>query len=584
MSVRFEHCGLVTHQSLLFVLLISVMLATVTSGVALNRPADPVVLTGAEVSSFLGTAPGDIVAFRFSGTWEQVPVQVDERDSMTFDRIYNGSNYFGGGIISEFYTDADTFAGADSNPNLDANDELAFMARDSGGKPSAYSEPAGVLSGSGVQVTISDPLDDSRSYVYLFRRSAALDPGAGEQYVAYSFNLLSGNYKSTYHLNDGPNPEDSAILTPYYAVHFSDRWIVDQTNVLAGSATGVDILDRRTAKFAPNTCGRSEDTFSDGEGAFYVNKSGPVRALRGYVGANSGPITQREHIFYEAREEMRTHLRVHSIPGIMNLIDYSPAATGMTYANNLNTGGVTIDGVPDSVIQGSLVWEMVAGPQGSIVNVGRLISDTGLVPTSYYLDDTTPSDAQCTGDAFAYGTSGLWITQGIPNTDPKLGTANTWQGNQFFYYDAPGLTATDATQMAAFVEAPLTTTSTAWSTVDLDGDSVPDVVDEFPARADEWADADGDGMGDNFEQRIIDYDNGDIYAALTDVLPADDFDGDSVSNAMEFEIDADPTDGTTQLPLTVGIAGVLATLSLMLVFARRHLRQPSLVPVRTQKH
>ncbi|MFA6240944.1 MAG: hypothetical protein WC655_08450 [Candidatus Hydrogenedentales bacterium] len=579
MSVRLHHYRAVTLHSALLALVVSATLATVCSSAALNRPADQVVLTGADVTSLLGIAPGEIVAFRFSGTWEQVPVQVDERDSMTFDRIYNGSSYFGGGIIGEFYTDADTFAGADSNPNLDANDELVFMARDSGGKPSTYSEPAGVLSGSGVQLTISDPLDDSKSYVYLFRRNGALDPGAGEQYVAYSFTLLSGDYKTTYQLNDGPNPEDSVIVTPYYAVHFSDRWIVDETNVLAGAATGVDILDRRTAKFAPNTCGRSEDTFSDGEGAFYVNKSGPVRALRGYVGANSGPITQREHVFYEAREEMRTHLRVHSIPGIMNLIDYSPAATGMTYTNNLNTGGVTIDGTPDSVVQGTLAWEMVAGPQGSIVNVGRLITDTGLVPTSYYLDDTTPADAQCTGDAFAYGTSGLWITQGIPNTDPKLGTANTWQGNQFLYYDAPGLTATDAIQLTAFVENPLSTTSTAWSSADSDGDNVPDVVDAFPARADEWADADGDGMGDNFEQRIIDYDNGDAYAAFTDVMPGDDFDGDSVSNAMEFEIDADPTDGTTQLPLTVGIVGVFATLSLMLVFARRYLRQPSLVRV-----
>ena len=102
----------------------------------------------------------------------------------------------------------------------------------------------------------------------------------------------------------------------------------------------MDILDRAKAQFAPGNCGRSEDTFNDAEGAFIANKSGPVRAIRSYIGANSGPLTQREHIFYERREDIRTFLRVHAIPGIMDYFDYSPAASGMTYKNNVNTGGV----------------------------------------------------------------------------------------------------------------------------------------------------------------------------------------------------------------------------------------------------
>ena len=71
-----------------------------------------------------------------------------------------------------------------------------------------------------------------------------------------------------------------------------------------------------------------------------------MRAIRSYIGANSGPLTQREHIFYEQREDIRTFLRVHAIPGRADFFDYSSAASGMTYRNNLNTGGVTIDGSP----------------------------------------------------------------------------------------------------------------------------------------------------------------------------------------------------------------------------------------------
>jgi len=93
-----------------------------------------------------------------------------------------------------------------------------------------------------------------------------------------------------------------------------------------------------------------------------TSKVRPVRVIRSYLGANSGPNTQRTHIFYDRREDIVTNLRVHSIPSIMDFFDY-------------------------------------------------------------YLDDATAPvrDAQCTGDAFAYGTSGRFVTSAIPSTDPAIG-------------------------------------------------------------------------------------------------------------------------------------------------------------------
>ena len=152
-----------------------------------------------------------------------------------------------------------------------------------------------------MKVSLSTHLDGKtkRAWIYLFKRSGNLSPGAGKQFVNYDFNLLSGNYKTTYKLQDGPNPENSTVTTPYYTDHFSDRWLNDQLKVTTAGSSGVDILDRAKAQFAPGNCGRSENTFNDAEGAFIANKSGPVRAIRSYIGANSGPLTQREHIFYE---------------------------------------------------------------------------------------------------------------------------------------------------------------------------------------------------------------------------------------------------------------------------------------------
>ena len=131
-----------------------------------------------------------------------------------------------------------------------------------------------------------------------------------------------------------------------------------------------------------------------------------MRAIRSYIGANSGPLTQREHVFYERREDVRTFLRVHAVPGPLDYFDYSAAAIGMTYKNTNNTAGVTIDGTPDSVTAGPLTWETVDGPQGGLSMAHTVDTDiAGLATTSYYLDDSTPaaaSETQCTGDDQAY--------------------------------------------------------------------------------------------------------------------------------------------------------------------------------------
>ncbi|MCC6765408.1 MAG: hypothetical protein IT293_12175 [Deltaproteobacteria bacterium] len=450
---------------------------TLAAGPApLHRPADPVVLTGADVAPRLvGIAPGELVAFRWEGAWVQIPVQVDERAVINFNDVYNNMSFpwgSGGGFMVLDYTDAQTFTGADVDTTLDSDDEIAFMAADAGTQPPAFSEPTGVIASSGVRVTITDPLNAEAGYVYLFRQDGSLDPSAGQQYVRYDFVLLSGNYKSTYQIADGPNPEASRVCTTEYARGFHDRWLQDELRVFSGGAAGVDILDRNKILFAPSFCGRSEDTFDgltgdseSSEGAFVANKSGPVRGIRSFIGANSGPRSQQEQIFYRGREEATAFLRVHAISGIMTFRDFSSAAAGMTYANVINPAGATIDGVADAMSSGTLSWELATGAQGSVAIVNVVETDVpGLTPSSYYLDDAspTPSDQQCTGDAYAYGASGPWINQFIPSTDPSTGGTNFLRGRQVLYYDAPGLTTTAAATRQAWVATPLTHATANW--------------------------------------------------------------------------------------------------------------------------
>jgi hypothetical protein len=56
--------------------------------IAESRAADPVVVAGSLVPSLKGVPVGDIVAFRWSSRWVQVPVQVDQRKLVELNTVY----------------------------------------------------------------------------------------------------------------------------------------------------------------------------------------------------------------------------------------------------------------------------------------------------------------------------------------------------------------------------------------------------------------------------------------------------------------------------------------------------------------
>ena len=78
----------------MFVAAVSVvtgLVGVVDAGAAtVARPADPVVLTGAQLPKLVNTTRAPIVGFRWTGSaWAQFPVQIDERAVVNFGKIYN---------------------------------------------------------------------------------------------------------------------------------------------------------------------------------------------------------------------------------------------------------------------------------------------------------------------------------------------------------------------------------------------------------------------------------------------------------------------------------------------------------------
>ncbi|HRV59108.1 MAG: hypothetical protein KDB54_12450 [Solirubrobacterales bacterium] len=469
-----------------------------------DRGDDPVVLKGSQLARLTGAAPGKVVGFKWNGKWIQVPVQIDERHTVSARTLYpadaDNKYILGTTFDIEVYADPKTRSGADENSNFDADDELVFMGGDSGkAAPTSAVAPAAVAPGSATRVAVDDPVGGGKGYVYLFRSTGNLDPSAGKDYVDYDFKLTkltSGqNMKDDYGYVNATNPEDSTVTTDSYQLHSTGRWMEDEMKISAGGASDADILDREAVSAGSlNSCGRSEYTFSgnwdldavignerpddDDEGTYVAVIDGPVRAVRDFMGANSGPYVESIHKYYADREDKAINVRVHPIPYMYVWTDYSEAAVGMTYRDQLNTGGVTVDGSPDAinspapgdVEDGQYFWQQLSGSQGSVttlVSAQASVIDGDNPPyAGYYLDDVTPTgskEKQCGGDLKAYGASGFGIDGTFPNTDPNLAPifVNTrdLSVNRVRYFGGPDETATEAEALRNRVQQPLTGTA-----------------------------------------------------------------------------------------------------------------------------
>ncbi|MEZ5177294.1 MAG: hypothetical protein R2746_03155 [Acidimicrobiales bacterium] len=160
---------------------------------------------------------------------------------------------------------------------------------------------------------------------------------------------------------------------------------------------------------------------------------------------------------------------MHAIPGIMDYVDYSAAATGMTYRSSTTPGGVTIDGVGDTVGTAVPTWEAVSGAPGTVLSHNEFTSSASGIAegtVAFYRDEVSPPEEQCWGDGSFYGASGAHVQVGIPNTDPNTSPFATLQGRRTTWFGSPpadpGAVAAVAAEWTADLAAPLTVSVSAY--------------------------------------------------------------------------------------------------------------------------
>ena len=358
------------------------------------------------------TRVDQLLGYRWNGqAFVQIPFQVDE---MT--QRYLSNNNSGFAFYSEtdphhtYIFDREGFRWTGEDPNnpcvarpesevapdpvsgLDTDDEIAFMARDTGlAAPDNAPLPPGIEES--YRVAVTDPANGQVSYAYVMKAGTAADApkpafDASNGYVKYArdanadvFLYSESSYESYGAAEKGPwydpetmtcraeesewrqhRPGDQAtITTPRYRFRYEGRWLMTELQVSEDKEGDwtykEDLIDQWKARAFQQRpsgetpcCGFEEEVNNWGGSSILMGeRSGPVRTIRETWGADSGTNVVRREIFYRDEIRFGTFLRVHVIPpldGIYAQWDYNAGMVD-TYYNQFNPDGVEIDGKND---------------------------------------------------------------------------------------------------------------------------------------------------------------------------------------------------------------------------------------------
>ena len=321
----------------------------------LGRTVDGVVATGDLLPGLVGVPLDQVRVYAESqGALRAVPFQVDEltpdRSAFILPEGPKSNRALSDGVFS-------------------VQDEVAFMAKDLGGKVPRSAWPADALQSAEIEVI--DPLDRSRGWAYVFA-FANPPPPSPRDYVVW--DAAKGEIRTAAYLNGYP-PGGKAI----YFSRIEGR--------PPESGSGVDYVDRMKLRFHFVALWGlvSFDGNEENAGQRIVGeKDGPVRVLRqGMVyyqlpfgiKYNAGGTLQ---IYWESFGQGPVEL---AMPGGVSAVlkqalmisstDLSPAAYGMRFYTDKDLEGVLIDGKMSDKEKAldptGAQWNLITGDQGSLL-------------------------------------------------------------------------------------------------------------------------------------------------------------------------------------------------------------------------
>ncbi|MEA2453161.1 MAG: hypothetical protein QOG04_1871 [Actinomycetota bacterium] len=295
---------------------------------------------------------------------------------------------------------------------LDDDDEIVFMASDTGQLAPADAVPPGTIGGK-QQITVTDPRNPADvGFVYLVQRPSGSSFNASNGYVSYERDADADEWidRDTYadgepenvgssNTSYGPNipgtvctddpktpelergfddpttpaeeaprhsddrfPRDGVtVSTGTYKWHASGRWMIRSMQIISAATGeyGPDLIDRwkgRAFQQSPDSSVslvgfEDEQVNWEGNSTLLGERFGPVRAIREVWGADSGTNVTKTETFYRDAISYRFRVRVHPIPpdGLYTSWDYNQGVA-QCYFNESHSDCVHVDGVNDDIL------------------------------------------------------------------------------------------------------------------------------------------------------------------------------------------------------------------------------------------
>jgi hypothetical protein len=391
---------------------------------SIDRPRSPIVVTGDNLTSFLGQPTNVIRLVRFrasTGQWEPVPFQIDEMD--------------GTGSVD-----------GPKNGKLDADDEIVFLSADLGDSASADRWPADEESKRSVRVKIAveDPLAPAKK---------------GWVYAVHSSSLSKSDVRYVHY-----TPAEDRVVTGLYEIGHGALSGFQESVLIPKSAggDGVNFLDRQKLRlklhvsqvdkdivlkeqmdedvelitgFSIHMTVKKKRVSVSGDPVIRLNRTLviEIKAAGSFLGYNVGfdDSLRFASAYYPEFSVFRSgQLPVPQVEqGDMKELrlssDLNSNAIGMVFTNTYNRSGARIDGVP-SATDNTLLWPglngylIAANPDdprsvlksASVVGIWDLRGSPVGTAWSLYFKDFALTDRSDTGDRKSYGDAGIQTSSG----------------------------------------------------------------------------------------------------------------------------------------------------------------------------